>query len=66
MSELVSRFAGANEPEKVDRTVYQAFLAAIGISLFVVAPVGYFGAPACWSSYTRRRGCRPRHSPSSQ
>jgi Na+-driven multidrug efflux pump len=26
MSVLVARFAGAREPEKVDRTVYQAFL----------------------------------------
>jgi putative MATE family efflux protein len=46
MSVLVARFAGACEPEKVDRTVYQAFLTAIGISLFVMAPVGYFLSPA--------------------
>ncbi len=30
MSVLVARFAGAGEEEKVDRTVYQAFLTAIG------------------------------------
>ena len=46
MSVLVARFAGAGEEEKVDRTVYQAFLTAIGISVFVMAPVGYFFAPA--------------------
>ena len=46
MSVLVARFAGAGEEEKVDRTVYQAFLTAIGISLFIMAPVGYFLAPA--------------------
>ncbi len=31
MSVLVARFAGAGEEHKVDRTVYQAFLTAIGI-----------------------------------
>lgn len=45
MSVLVSRFAGAGEEEKVDRTVYQAFLTAIGLSLLVMAPVGYFASP---------------------
>jgi putative MATE family efflux protein len=46
MSVLVSRFAGANEEEKVDRTVYQAFLAAMGISLLIMAPLGYVLAPS--------------------
>jgi putative MATE family efflux protein len=46
MSVLVSRFAGAGEPDKVDRTVYQAFITAIGISLLVLAPLGYVFAPA--------------------
>ncbi len=45
MSVLVARFAGAGEHEKVDRTVYQAFLTAIIISLGVLAPAGYFLAP---------------------
>ncbi len=45
MSVLVSRFAGAGEEEKVNRTVYQAFLTAIGLSVFVMAPVGLFLAP---------------------
>ncbi|MBA3890532.1 MAG: MATE family efflux transporter [Gemmatimonadaceae bacterium] len=45
MSVLVARFAGAGEEHKVDRTVYQAFLAAAGISLLVMGPVGYFAAP---------------------
>ncbi len=45
MSVLVSRFAGANDTEKVDRTIYQAFLTAMGLSLFVIAPVGYFASP---------------------
>src|ERR687894_120490 len=33
MAVLVARFAGANEPEKVNRTVYQAFLTAAGLSV---------------------------------
>jgi putative MATE family efflux protein len=45
MSVLVARFAGAGDEEKVDRTVYQAFLTAIGISL-LMALVGYFASPA--------------------
>ncbi len=45
MSVLVARFAGAGEEEKVDRTIYQAFLTAIGISIFNMAPVGYFLSP---------------------
>jgi MATE family, multidrug efflux pump len=46
MSVLVSRFAGANQEDKVNRTVYQAFLTAIFIALGIMAPFGYFAAPA--------------------
>jgi putative MATE family efflux protein len=46
MSVLVARFAGAGDHDKVDRTVYQAFIVAIGLSLFVLAPIGYFASPA--------------------
>jgi putative MATE family efflux protein len=46
MSVLVARFAGANDPEKVDRAVYQAFLTAAGISVFIMAPLGYVLAPS--------------------
>ncbi len=45
MSVLVARFAGADDPDKVNRTVYQAFLTAIGISLGILAPLGYVSAP---------------------
>jgi putative MATE family efflux protein len=45
MSVLVARFAGAGDEERVDRTVYQAFLTAVGLSLFVLAPLGYVSAP---------------------
>src|SRR6185295_90684 len=45
MSVLVSRFAGASEEEKVNRTVYQAFLTAIFISVGIMAPIGYFVSP---------------------
>ena len=46
MSVLVARFAGAGEEEKADRTVYQAFLTAVFLALGIMAPVGYFAAPA--------------------
>jgi putative MATE family efflux protein len=46
MSVLVARFAGANEEEKVNRTVYQAFLTALIISVGIMAPIGYFASPA--------------------
>jgi putative MATE family efflux protein len=45
MSVLVARFAGAGNEQKVDRTVYQAFLTATGISLGIMAPVGYVLSP---------------------
>jgi putative MATE family efflux protein len=45
MSVLVARFAGAGEEQKVDRTVYQALIAALGISFLFMAPIGYFAAP---------------------
>jgi MATE family, multidrug efflux pump len=46
MGVLVARFAGANEPEKVNRTVYQAFLAALVLWAGVLAPAGWFLAPS--------------------
>ncbi len=46
MSVLVARFAGAGEAEKVDRTIYQAFLTAAFLSFGILAPAGYFFAPA--------------------
>jgi putative MATE family efflux protein len=45
MGVLVARFAGAGDEDKVDRVVYQAFITAIGISLFVMAPIGYVASP---------------------
>ena len=44
MGVLVARFAGANEPEKVNRVVYQAFITALGLSV-LMAVVGFFAAP---------------------
>ena len=46
MSVLVARFAGAGDEEKVNRTVYQAFLTAIFIAVGVMAPIGYLLSPA--------------------
>ncbi|MHB1073704.1 MAG: MATE family efflux transporter [Gemmatimonadaceae bacterium] len=45
MSVLVARFVGAGDEEKADRVVYQAFLTAAGLSLLVLAPIGYLAAP---------------------
>jgi putative MATE family efflux protein len=45
MAVLVARLAGANQPEKVNRVVYQAFLTAIALAVLMAA-VGYFAAPA--------------------
>jgi putative MATE family efflux protein len=45
MGVLVARFAGANDPAKVNRVVYQAFLTSILLSAFVMAPAGYFASP---------------------
>jgi putative MATE family efflux protein len=44
MAVLVARFAGANQPEKVNRVVYQSFLTALALAV-LLAVVGYFAAP---------------------
>ena len=44
MGVLVARFAGADEPEKVNRVVYQAFLTALALSL-LMGVVGTLAAP---------------------
>jgi putative MATE family efflux protein len=46
MNVLVARFAGADDPVRVNRTVYQAFLTAAGLSILVLAPVGYVLSPS--------------------
>jgi putative MATE family efflux protein len=45
MGVLVARFAGANDPAKVNRTVYQAFLTVLTLSFGVLAPLGYALSP---------------------
>jgi putative MATE family efflux protein len=45
MGVLVARFAGANEPDKVNRVVYQAFLTAVILALGVLAPIGWVFSP---------------------
>ncbi len=45
MNIMVARFVGAGEPDKVNRTVYQAFITALFISFAVIAPIGYFVSP---------------------
>jgi len=46
MGILVARFAGANEPDKVNRAAYQAFLAAVALWGLWLAPMGWFLAPS--------------------
>ncbi|HZI30414.1 MAG TPA: MATE family efflux transporter [Gemmatimonadaceae bacterium] len=46
MAVLVARFAGADDPEKVNRTVAQAMITAAILSVAVLAPIGWFAAPA--------------------
>jgi putative MATE family efflux protein len=45
MGVLVARAAGANDAERVNRTVYQAFLTALVLSVVILAPLGYGLAP---------------------
>ena len=45
MGVIVARFAGAGEPQKVNRVVYQAFLTAVIIAWLILAPIGYVLAP---------------------
>ena len=45
MAVLVARFAGAGDSEKVNRTVQQAFLTAVVLSLGILAPIGWVASP---------------------
>ena len=49
MGVLVARFAGANDPDKVNRVVYQAFLTAVALSVLLAA-VGFAAAPTLLDS----------------
>src|SRR5512139_577197 len=42
---LVARYVGACQPEKMNRTDYQAFLTAMAMFALLMAPFGYFAAP---------------------
>jgi len=48
MAVLVARFAGANQPDKVNRVVYQAFLTAFALAV-VLAAIGYAASPSLLS-----------------
>jgi putative MATE family efflux protein len=45
MNIMVARFVGASEPDKVNRTVYQAFITAVFAAIAIIAPLGYFASP---------------------
>ena len=46
MGVLVARFAGADEPDKVNRTVAQATITAAALAVGVLAPIGWFASPS--------------------
>ena len=59
MGVLVARYAGANEPDKVNRVVYQAFLTAVVLALGVLAPHRLRHLPVASRAGTRvARGAR--------
>jgi Na+-driven multidrug efflux pump len=60
MGVLVARFAGAGEAEKVNRTVYQAFLTSIALSVGVLAPLGYLLSPSLLQLVNPHRRSAPR------
>jgi putative MATE family efflux protein len=62
MGVLVSRFAGANQPDKVNRVVYQSFLTAAGLAV-VLAVVGYFASPPLLSLVNARPEVRAEALP---
>jgi putative MATE family efflux protein len=45
MGVLVARFAGAGDSEIVNRSVYQAFLTSLALSILVLAPLGWSLSP---------------------
>jgi putative MATE family efflux protein len=45
MGVLVARAAGANDSDRVNRVVYQAFLTAVVLAVGVLAPLGYVLSP---------------------
>jgi putative MATE family efflux protein len=46
MGVLVARFAGADDQDAVNRTVYQAFITATVLAVGILAPIGYVLAPS--------------------
>jgi putative MATE family efflux protein len=46
MGVLVARAAGANDPDRVNRVVYQAFLVSVVLAVGILAPIGYVLAPS--------------------
>jgi putative MATE family efflux protein len=49
MGVLVARFAGANDQDSVNRTVYQAFIASLALAFGVLAPLGWALSPSLLS-----------------
>ena len=64
MGVLVARFTGANEPDKVNRTVYQAFLTAVLLVLVIMAPIGYLLSPLLLDLVNAAPAVQPEALPS--
>jgi putative MATE family efflux protein len=63
MGVMVARFAGADDAEKVNRTVYQAFLTAAVMSVGLLAPIGYMLSPHLLELVNATPGVRAEASP---
>jgi putative MATE family efflux protein len=60
---LVARFVGAGEPDKVNRTVYQGLLATAFVAFAIIAPVGFFAAPALLNLVNAEAGVQAQALP---
>ncbi|MGH7560555.1 MAG: MATE family efflux transporter [Gemmatimonadales bacterium] len=63
MAVLVARFTGQNDHEKVNRTVYQAFLTALALALLVLAPIGWVLSPTLLELVNAAPGVRAQALP---
>src|SRR6185295_7102691 len=46
MGVLVARYAGANDHDKVNNVVYQAFLTSVVLGVGILAPIGWVVSPS--------------------
>jgi putative MATE family efflux protein len=63
MGILVARFVGAGDDDRVNGTVFQAFLTAGALSIGILAPLGYFLAPTLLDLVNAAPGVRAEALP---